>query len=216
MQNDIRKWFGSKNNTNENIDKIDNLITKNNKIESIKSEEEGDTIKKMKQLRIWTDGSSLGNGQKGCKCGGIGVFFGKDDPRNISKGILSNGITNNKCELLAVYSALEIVLKDADYKNYHIQIFTDSEYLINTLTKWAPIWKKNNWKKKTAGPIKNLPLIQKIREQMSQIRIQFIHVKAHTTCKYPLSSYQGQLWYGNKMADSFANGAARELQKNMT
>ena len=192
---DIRKWFSEKN---------------NEKIEEITKIKES----KMEQLRIWTDGSSLGNGQKHCKCGGVGVYFGKDDPRNISKGILCNGITNNKCELLAVKLALDVVLSMENYKQFHIQIFTDSEYLINTLTKWSHTWEKNNWKKK-GGPIKNLELIQAIRKQMGSLRIQFIHVKAHTKLKHPLHSYQGQVWYGNKMADQLANSAAREVKERL-
>ena len=215
MQKDIRSWFQkispNTEESNTNTKSTIEIATKKDQIE-----DELDSCKKMEQLRIWTDGSSLGNGQKGCKCGGIGVFFAENDERNVSKGILSNGITNNKCELLAVNRALDIVLQDENYSKYHIQIITDSEYLINTLTKWAPMWKKNNWKKKSGGPIKNLLLIQNIRTQMQKLRIEYIHVKAHTKCKYPLSSYQGQLWYGNKMADMFANCAARELQKNMT
>jgi ribonuclease HI len=40
-------------------------------------------------------------------------------------------------------------------------ISTDSEFWVNVVTKWAPSWQKNGWKKKT-GEIKNLELVQEL------------------------------------------------------
>lgn len=40
----------------------------------------GKVLKKEKPLKIWTDGSSLGNGRVGAAAG-VGVFFGHGDPR---------------------------------------------------------------------------------------------------------------------------------------
>ena len=37
----------------------------------------------MKELIFFTDGSTLNNQEKGKRRGGVGVFFGKDAPRNI-------------------------------------------------------------------------------------------------------------------------------------
>ena len=34
-----------------------------------------------------------------------------------------------------------------------IEIYTDSEYVINSITKWAKLWKFNGWKKKTSGKL---------------------------------------------------------------
>ena len=41
------------------------------------------------------------------------------------------------------------------------KIMTDSEFWVNVLTKWAPSWQKNGWRKKT-GAIKNLELVQEL------------------------------------------------------
>jgi hypothetical protein len=46
---------------------------------------------------IYTDGSTLGNGQPGARSG-IGVFFGVNDPRNLSAPV--DSITNQRSELL--------------------------------------------------------------------------------------------------------------------
>lgn len=56
----------------------------------VKQDEDGPALKKAKisgevpsrkrVARVYTDGSSLGNGQKGAMAG-VGVFFGVNDPR---------------------------------------------------------------------------------------------------------------------------------------
>ena len=40
----------------------------------------GNVLKEGGPLKIWTDGSSLGNGRVGAAAG-VGVFFGRGDPR---------------------------------------------------------------------------------------------------------------------------------------
>ena len=37
----------------------------------------------MNEIIVFTDGSTLNNQEKGNRRGGVGVFFGKDDERNI-------------------------------------------------------------------------------------------------------------------------------------
>ena len=58
----------------------------------------------MKELIFFTDGSTLNNQEKGKRRGGVGVFFGKDDPRNISSPLKETKyfkVTNQVAELLA-------------------------------------------------------------------------------------------------------------------
>jgi ribonuclease HI len=45
----------------------------------------------MKEILIFTDGSTPQNHNKGNRKGGVGVFFGDDDPRNISYGLIEDG-----------------------------------------------------------------------------------------------------------------------------
>ena len=58
---------------------------------------------------IYTDGSCINNGKKNAKAG-IGVYFGKDDKRNISKRIKGKQ-TNNIAELKAILKAIKILKK---------------------------------------------------------------------------------------------------------
>ncbi|MDO4870799.1 MAG: ribonuclease H [Candidatus Saccharibacteria bacterium] len=86
------------------------------------------------------------------------------------------------------------------------KIFTDSEFWINVLTKWAPIWKKNNWTKKS-GPIKNLELVQQAYELYESSQATLEWVKAHEDNEL------------NNLADEWANkarkGATIESLKEM-
>lgn len=47
---------------------------------------------------VYTDGSSRGNGQQGCQAG-VGVFFGVNDPRNVSERLAGEPQTNQRAEL---------------------------------------------------------------------------------------------------------------------
>lgn len=50
-------------------------------------------------LVVWTDGACQGNGRDGAVAG-VGVWFGEDDPRNISEK-LEGKQTNQRAELMA-------------------------------------------------------------------------------------------------------------------
>lgn len=168
--------------------------------------------KKIKQetINIFTDGSCLGNGKKGAT-GGIGVFFGDNDPRNISTPYLFDPPTNNKCELFACIRAIQQHILYRKINRITIKqrvvIHSDSKYMINLITSWINEWKKNGWKTKTNKDVKNKNLIvwldTLINNYSNIINIEFIHVKAHK--KEPDKNDPNHwIWYGNMMADKFA------------
>ena len=148
-------------------------------------------------INIFTDGSCINNGKKNSK-GGIGVFFGDNDPRNISERLNCDKITNQVAELKAISRALDIVI---NYKDI-VYIYTDSSYCINIFVNWIKGWEKNNWKKKD-GAIKNLELIKEINNKLKFMTVIFKHVKSH--CKEPNKSNPDYYtWYGNDQADKLA------------
>lgn len=109
------------------------------------------------EIRVYTDGSALGNGKTGALAG-VGVFFGVDDPRNVSEPLLGSPQTNQRAELTAVLRALQIVPKDRD-----IRIVTDSSYSINCATAWYRKWMKNAWKNSKGEDVSNVDLVKAIR-----------------------------------------------------
>ena len=104
----------------------------------------------MKSIIIFTDGAVPSNQLKIVKKGGVGVFFGDDDQRNISFSLKETEIvkvTNQVCETLACIMALETIVSTQKINNKEIILCTDSMYLVNSMTEWADKWRKNDWKK---------------------------------------------------------------------
>lgn len=163
----------------------------------------------MKKIKIFTDGSSLNNNKIKNRSGGIGVFFGIDDPRNISKKIVSEKITNQIAELLACYQGILTLITTQSIDNKKIYIYTDSKYLIDSITKYANEWEKNEWKKKKNKDIANLDLIKKIYYFYQNINIKFKHVNSHQKEPSDKNSKEYKLWFGNMMADKLATNASK-------
>ncbi len=111
----------------------------------------------MKSIVIYTDGAVPNNQVKGNRKGGVGVFFGLDDLRNISWGLKETSkvkVTNQVCELLACIKAIETIVSTEKIGNKSIEIRTDSMYIVNTINDWAKKWEKANWKNQITNQYK--------------------------------------------------------------
>ena len=120
-----------------------------------------------KSLVIFTDGSSLGNpGPGGYGC--VLVFQQLDEVVELGGNKIKT--TNNEMELTAVISALShSVFNTAD-----VDIFTDSSYVINGITKWVFGWQKNGWKTQTKEDVANKQLWQSL---VSLVKERELHSK---------------------------------------
>lgn len=96
--------------------------------------------------------------------------------------------TNIRMEGKAIMAAL----KDAD--GDHAEIYTDSEFWINVITKWAPGWAAKGWKKK-GGEIKNLDIVQAVYPLYTSSNATLVWVRGHEGDE------------GNELADTWANKA---------
>lgn len=148
----------------------------------------GDNMNFERPLKVWTDGSCIVQQ----KVGGWAI---------VSKDFQESGpvigTTNNEMELYAIYKAVK---KYGEYDS--IEVYSDSQYAINTLTNWAYTWKANGWKKK--GGIKNLQLIQLIFEIVeNNDDIHFHYVRGHNGDEM------------NEEADKLAKAAARSALQIM-
>lgn len=92
--------------------------------------------------------------------------------------------------------ALIAAMKDA--AGQPCEIYTDSEFWINVITKWSPAWKANGWKKKN-GPIKNLDLVKEARELFEASKATLIWVRGHNNHE------------GNELANQWANKARQQF-----
>lgn len=125
---------------------------------------------------VFTDGSYI---KQTDKCG-YGIHFPNKEFDDVSKSFKQLPKTNQRAELYAIYKAIKIIHKKD--KLYDITIYTDSEYSINSYTKWIKNWEKNNWIGSNGKPIKNQDILKKTQNLIKNHtgKIKFIHVKAHT------------------------------------
>mgnify|MGYP001460113298 CR=1 FL=1 len=138
---------------------------------------------------IYTDGSCLGNPGKG----GWAFIYIHDDGVTSYSG--SNpSTTNNIMELTAIIEGLKYISSLPDVQK--IEIYSDSKYCIDGITKWINKWVQNNWKTSSNNKVKNENLWKELYEYTSNLSVEFHHVKAHNGDKY------------NTMVDNLAQNAA--------
>lgn len=119
------------------------------------------------QLIIYTDGSARGNPGPGGY--GIVLLWG-DKRKELSAGYRFT--TNNRMELMGVIIALESLTK----KNIAVTIYTDSQYIVNSVEKkWLDNWIRTDFK----GGKKNKDLWLRYKAIAIHFKIRFIWVKGH-------------------------------------
>ena len=101
-------------------------------------------------------------------------------------------------ELKAVLDLFEATASRPEAK---LRVYCDSQYVINSLTKWMPGWKKKGWKKSDGKPVLNRDLLEALDQALTGRDYEFIWVKGHAGHAL------------NEKADSLANGAARAYQE---
>lgn len=124
----------------------------------------------MKKVVIYTDGGARGNPGPG----GYGaiVTFGRH--RRELKGAFDH-TTNNRMELMAAISALEMLSEGCD-----VTLHSDSKYLVDAMTKgWLEGWKKRGWTKSDRKPVLNQDLWQRLDAAVSNHRVTWNWVKGH-------------------------------------
>ena len=136
------------------------------------------------------DGSALGNPGPA----GWGWYIDED---HWACGGWEHG-TNNMGELKAVLDLFEATASRPEAK---LRVYCDSQYVINSLTKWMPGWKKKGWKKSDGKPVLNRDLLEALDQVLTGRDYEFIWVKGHAGHEL------------NEKADSLANGAARAYQE---
>jgi len=124
-------------------------------------------------IKIYTDGSCLGNPGKG----GWAALIINDGKKTQIKGSKKN-TTNNQMELLATIKALQKVPKGSK-----VQIYTDSKYVKSGITEWIHNWKKNRWKTSNKKKVKNIELWIELDLLSNEFEINWNWVKAHSTDK---------------------------------
>jgi len=130
----------------------------------------GDTVSQSPpKTVIYTDGACSGNPGPG---GWGAVLRYGDVVKELHGG--DRATTNNRMELMAVISALEALTRPVP-----VQLYTDSKYVLDGITKWVPGWQRNGWKTAAKQPVKNVDLWQRLVAAMDPYDISWHWVKGH-------------------------------------
>ena len=138
-------------------------------------------------IKVYTDGSCINNGKKGSKAG-IGIFFGNEDKRNVSRKLNLDRVTNNVAELSALIEALDILKNESR----DVIIYTDSKYCILCCTSYGDKQRLKDWSDNIPNKDLVMEVYNKYREK-DNIRLEY--VIGHSNI------------YENEMADKLAREA---------
>jgi ribonuclease HI len=123
----------------------------------------------MKNITIYSDGSSLGNPGPG----GWGTILDyKGNTKELSGG--NGNTTNNQMELTGVIEGLKALKEPCNVK-----IVSDSKYVVQAINEWLTNWVRNNWRTAGKKPVKNQELWQQYLEVSKSHNIEATWVKGH-------------------------------------
>ena len=126
-------------------------------------------MSELPQVEIFTDGACKGNPGPG---GWGAILRSNGKERELSGG--ESPTTNNRMELMAAIEALNALKKPC-----RVQLWTDSNYVRDGITKWIHGWRRNGWKTADRKPVKNAELWQSLLDAAEPHRIEWHWVKGH-------------------------------------
>ena len=121
------------------------------------------------RVKIFTDGACSGNPGPG---GWAALLRWNGVEKEKSGG--ERHTTNNRMEMMAAIRALESLKRGMP-----VDLYTDSTYLRDGITKWLPAWKANGWKTAARKPVKNQDLWQRLEAALTGHDVRWHWVKGH-------------------------------------
>jgi ribonuclease HI len=127
------------------------------------------------EVLLFTDGACSGNPGPG-GWAYILRHVGTGKEKEASGG--ERETTNNRMELQSVVEGLSALTRPCA-----VELFTDSEYVRKGLSEWMVGWKRNGWKRREQGKLKelkNADLWKQLDGLVTQHQIKFTRVAGHS------------------------------------
>lgn len=148
-------------------------------------------LREMKRVEIFTDGACKGNPG----AGGWGALLRMGQHQKEMSGGEAE-TTNNRMELTAVIKALGALIEPC-----RVELYSDSKYVVEGMTKWIDGWQKRGWKTAAKKPVLNDDLWRQLIDVASRHEVSWHWVKAHNG--HP----------ENELVDQLASDAAEEIAR---
>jgi ribonuclease HI len=123
----------------------------------------------MKTVAIFTDGACKGNPGPG----GWGVILRLGDNEKELSGS-DRATTNNRMELTGAIRGLTALKEPCE-----VELFTDSRYVIDGITKWIFGWQKSGWVNAAKKPVANAELWRELLAATRPHKIKWTWVRGH-------------------------------------
>jgi len=151
------------------------------------------------KITVYTDGAARGN--PGPAGWGVVIFIGE---KTVELGGRSDHSTNNIMELTAAIEAMNY-LKNHFPEAEHIEIHSDSKYVINGVNEWIHNWVKNGWRTAAKKPVLNQLLWEALHELNQELKPKWHYVAGHSGHEHNDRA--------DLIATSFADNTEIELAK---
>lgn len=141
-------------------------------------------------VQLFTDGACSGNPGPG---GWAFILKQPATGREIERSGGEKETTNNRMELRAVIEGLSALKRPSI-----VELFSDSQYVLNGLNEWLDAWKRRGWRTAAKMPVKNQELWMRLDELRGVHELRFHWIEGHAG--HP----------ENERCDELAVAAARE------
>ena len=156
----------------------------------------------IKTFKIYTDGSTKGNGKNFSFGGWAYAIYNEDGKLVSSNSGAEHQTTNNRMELTAIINAIKEIESYDLSEIAMIEIYTDSAYIHNCYKdRWYINWKKNGWVNSKKEPVKNKDLWEILIPYFDKDMFLFGKVKGHANSKE------------NNYVDELAVAASTKIQQ---
>jgi ribonuclease HI len=149
---------------------------------------------------VYTDGACSNNHERAKRVAGVGAFWGRKHPFNVSTPLDGHVQTNNRSELTAVIRVLQIELRNIDIRS-------DSAYVVDGVHKRLEKWRRQGFASK-AGAIKNHDLwmqLSRLLQERPPGSWKLTKVKGHASARDIL---EGKVTREDKEGNDWADALA--------
>ena len=123
-------------------------------------------------VQLFTDGSCSGNPGPG---GWAYILRHPSSGKEVERAGAEPLTTNNQMELMAVIQGLS-ALKTRS----HVEIYSDSKYVLQGLEDWMDNWIAKGWKTASKNPVKNQELWKRLDTLRKAHDLSFHWIEGHT------------------------------------
>jgi len=114
------------------------------------------TFDNLPSVELYTDGACSGNPGPG---GWAFILRHPETGKEIERAGGEHQTTNNRMELTAVIEGLRSLKRPS-----RVDLYSDSQYVLNGLKEWMDAWKQRGWKRKGNHPVLNIELWKELDE----------------------------------------------------